>query len=794
MSKPRIGIVISTTREGRFGDKPAAWIYDIAAARGDLAVEIVDLREYPMPLFAEAASPAYVPPQDETAQRWGQKVAELDGFIFVTAEYNRAPPAALKNALDYAYTEFNRKPAAFIGYGGVGGARAVEQLRLICIELQMAPTRSGVHIGGADFIGMLMHGKTFADMPHLEATAADMLEELAWWTNTLKGPRAETASPESATPEAELLEKYKEERARRIRPEGVGQFLRTDGEFAHFLEDPYAEKRLSRLPVEEKIDVVVVGGGWSGILAARSLRQAGVDDIRIIETGADFGGVWYWNRYPGCRCDLDSYIYMPYIEEVGYMPSEKYATADEIRNYAHSICKRFDLYRHAMFQTQVTEVRWDEEQARWIVSTNRGDRLKARFLFVGNGALNYPKLPGIPGIESFKGHSFHTSRWDYDYTGGDPSGNLVKLKDKRVAMIGTGCSGIQCAAPLSEWSEQLYVVQRTPAVVGYRGNRPTDPDWAKSVKPGWTQARMVNFDGILAGIIRDEDIVGDEWTDFWAPPPPSDPNSDPAEAAAAAQRLDIEKMERVRARIDSIVKEPATAESLKPYYSRFCKRPTFNDDYLPVFNRANVKLVDTRGRGLDRITENAVVFDGRSYEVDCIIYATGFELLTISHKAGGFEIIGRNGQTIDQKWSQAVRTLHGIYAHGFPNLFFVAGMRQSAPTINFPHMVGEQARHAAAVVRRMLDADVKIMDVTPQAEADWANTIAAKSKVNIEYIKACTPSYINSEGNLTELSKQPVATAYGGGPFEYFAILNQWRERGFADDLQLVYEKDPCAA
>jgi NAD(P)H-dependent FMN reductase len=189
MSKPRIGIVMSTTREGRFGDKPALWIRDLAAARGDLAVEIVDLRDYPMRFFDEPASPLYAPPKDEAARRWGQKVAALDGFVFVTAEYNRGAPAVLKNALDYAYKEFNRKPAAFVGYGGVGGARAVEQLRLTSIELQMAPTRSGVHIGGADFIGLLMQGKTFADMPHLEPTAVTMLDELAWWTHALKAAR-----------------------------------------------------------------------------------------------------------------------------------------------------------------------------------------------------------------------------------------------------------------------------------------------------------------------------------------------------------------------------------------------------------------------------------------------------------------------------------------------------------------------------------------------------------------------------------------------------------------------------
>jgi NAD(P)H-dependent FMN reductase len=197
MGKPHIGIVISTTREGRFGDKPARWIRDLAAARGDLEVEIIDLRDYPLPFFDEPFSPLYAPPQHEVARRWGQKVAALDGFIFVTAEYNHGVPAVLKNALDYAYAGFNRKPVAFVGYGGVGGARAVEQLRLISIELQMAPTRSGVHIGGGDFMAMLMQGKSFADMPHLEPTALTMLDELAWWVHALKGAR-DAASQKAA--------------------------------------------------------------------------------------------------------------------------------------------------------------------------------------------------------------------------------------------------------------------------------------------------------------------------------------------------------------------------------------------------------------------------------------------------------------------------------------------------------------------------------------------------------------------------------------------------------------------
>ena len=188
-AKPRIGIVISSTREGRFGEKAARWIYDLASRRGDFEVELIDLRDYPMPFFEETASPAFAPPANEVARKWAAKVDGLDGFIFVTAEYNRAPTGVLKNALDYAYREFNRKPAAYVGYGGVGGARAVEHLRLINVELQMAPTRTGVHIAGGDFMGLWRGGKSFEEMPHLAQSAEAMLDELAWWTKVLKAGR-----------------------------------------------------------------------------------------------------------------------------------------------------------------------------------------------------------------------------------------------------------------------------------------------------------------------------------------------------------------------------------------------------------------------------------------------------------------------------------------------------------------------------------------------------------------------------------------------------------------------------
>ena len=585
--------------------------------------------------------------------------------------------------------------------------------------------------------------------------------------------------------DAALLEKYKVERDKRVRADGVDQFRKTEGEFARFLTDPNVAKPLERASLSETVDVVVIGGGWAGLLITARLRQRGINDFRIVESAGDFGGVWYWNRYPGARCDVESYIYMPLLEEIGHVPTEKYTTSDEIRGHAQAVARHFNLYPRTLFQTQVTELRWDEVLRRWIVTTNRGDRLQARFAFVGSGPLNYPKLPGIQGIESFRGHSFHTSRWDYAYTGGDGRGNLVNLTDKRVALIGTGCTGIQCVPPLAEWSKQVYVVQRTPAVVNIRGNHPTDPTWARTLKPGWQHARMANFEQVMLGTERESDLVGDEWSNFWEVPS-IDPDATPETIAKIVQRLDLQKMEQARARIDSIVKDPVTAAALKPYYNRYCRRPTFSDEYLPAFNRPNVKLIDTEGRGLDRITENAIVFDGKSYEVDCIIYATGFEVVTTSHRDAGFEIVGRGGTTLDEKWAEAVRTLHGVYTRGFPNLFFVAGSRQAGATVNFPYLTDEQARHSVAIVKRMLQENVKVMEVSQKAEDRWHEVIVSKSRLDVGYFRECTPSYYNGEADPKQFEKLILATVYGGGAFEYFDVLAKWREQGLFEDMEIV--------
>src|SRR5215472_13614137 len=312
-----------------------------------------------------------------------------------------------------------------------------------------------------------------------------------------------------------LRAKYREERDKRIRADGNEQYVEVKGDFSRYVDDPYVEPGFIREPLNETLEIVIVGGGFGGLLAAARLREAGVQDLRIVEKGGDFGGTWYWNRYPGAQCDIESYIYLPLLEETGYLPKEKYSFAPEILAHARRIGEKYDLYRGALFQTLIKEIRWNEEECRWLVSTNRGDLLRARYVVMSNGPLNRPKLPGIPGIDGYKGHTFHTSRWDYRYTGGDSSGGLVKLAGKRVGIIGTGATAIQCVPHLGEWAKQLYVFQRTPSSVDVRNNGETDPAWAASLTPGWQRRRQDNFNTLVAGGNQEEDLVKDGWTDIF---------------------------------------------------------------------------------------------------------------------------------------------------------------------------------------------------------------------------------------------------------------------------------------
>ena len=578
-----------------------------------------------------------------------------------------------------------------------------------------------------------------------------------------------------------LRAKYRVERDKRIRPEGNDQYVEVKGDFTRYVDDPYVAPGFTRAPLNDEVEVLIIGGGFGGQLIAARLHEAGIHDFRIIEKGGDFGGTWYWNRYPGAQCDIESYIYLPLLEETGYLPREKYSFAPEILEHARRIGEKFDLYRRACFQTQISDIRWDDAERKWTVTTNRGDRMKARFVVMSNGPLNRPKLPALPGIERFKGHTFHTSRWDYNYTGGDSTGNLHKLADKRVAIIGTGATAIQCVPYLGRYAQQLTVFQRTPSSVDVRGNRPTDPSWAESLQPGWQRRRMDNFNILVGGGHQDEDLVADGWTDIIRNlaailPVTRAETAAPEEMARMMELADFKKMNEVRARVDAVVHDPATAEALKPWYRQFCKRPTFNDDYLPTFNRANVKLVDTRGQGVEAITENGLVYDGVEYEVDCIIFATGFEVGTAYTRRAGFEVYGRDGVPLTDHWANGMKTLHGFYSHGFPNCFHL-GLTQNALTANFPHMLEEQAQHVAELVRTAMQRQAQCIEPTAEGEADWVATIKAKALLNEQFLVECTPGYYNNEGKPGP-GRGLQGEQYGGGPVEFYDLVRQWRANG----------------
>ena len=584
-----------------------------------------------------------------------------------------------------------------------------------------------------------------------------------------------------------LREKYRAERDKRLRVDGNEQYQEVTGDFSRYVDDPYVEQGYSRAPLEDEVDCIVVGGGFGGLLTGARLTEAGVKRVRIIEKGGDFGGTWYWNRYPGAACDVESYVYLPLCEELGFVPKEKYTHAPEILAHSRAIGEKFNLYEHVCFQTEVEGMRWDEDSQLWTVFTNRGDKMRAQYVCMANGPLNRPKLPGIPGIGEYKGHTFHTSRWDYAYTGGGPEGQLTGLRGKRVGIIGTGATAIQCVPHLAKGADELFVFQRTPSSVDVRANRPTDPEWAANLEPGWQQARMDNFMTLVSGGFAEEDLVNDGWTEIIR-----NLGSmvnfkgmgrlSPAEIAEKMELADFQKMEQIRARAESEVADKETAESLKPYYRQFCKRPCFNDEYLPSFNLPGVHLIDTDGHGVERFTETGLIANGQEFELDCVIFATGFEVGTDYTRRSGYDLIGRNGQSLKDKWADGIATLHGMQTSGFPNCFIIS-QAQSGFTVSFPHAMNEQAKHIAYIIQQVNESNARVVEATEDAEQEWVQEIIKMSRLSESFQAECTPGYYNNEGKPNPKSVQN--GSYGAGPVKFFKVIETWRDEGTLAGLEL---------
>ena len=615
----------------------------------------------------------------------------------------------------------------------------------------------------------------------------------------------------------ELRQKYRLERDKRVRVDGNDQYLEVKGDFSYFVEDPYIDEEISRDSLEKTFHTVIIGGGFGGVLSGARLREQGIDDFRIIEKGGDFGGTWYWNRYPGASCDIESYIYFPLLEETSFIPKRKYTDAAETLDYFKVLSDKFSLKENALFQTEVNEVKWISDEKLWFIKTNRQDSIKARYVIHANGFLNRPKLPAMKGINDYQGHTFHTSRWDYAYTGGNSNGNLNNLRDKKVAIIGTGATAVQCVPHLAAGAKKLYVFQRTPSSIDERNNSNTDIDWFNSQKSGWQKERKENFEGFLTGNFTDKDLVNDGWTEIfrtilgglikngpsklvllsWVLTAPFYKNFYKVglrtyirnkfmnfvtreDINKKVEIVDFQKMEKVRARADALVNDPKTAESLKPYYRQLCKRPCFHDEYLQAFNNDNVELIDTDGQGVKELSAEGIIHDGKEYKVDCIIFASGFEVGTDYSRRCGYQVSGIDGITLSEKWKDGLATFHGIHSKGFPNSFFY-GPGQGPMTANFTHSLDEQSAHVAYILKQLDKKNMKYVEASEEAESDWINTIISKARNMQSFQEACTPGYYNNEGKP---NTNPANNTYGGGALEYFKLLKDWRRNNKLQGLK----------
>jgi len=589
--------------------------------------------------------------------------------------------------------------------------------------------------------------------------------------------------------------KYAEEREKRLRPDGNDQYLRIAGtSLAHYIDDPYMPV-VDREPLTDHVDVALVGGGFAGLIAGARLKEADVGKVRVIDKAGDFGGTWYWNRYPGAQCDTASFVYMPLLEETGHVPTEKYAHAPEILEHSRRIGTHFGLYENALFHTEVNDLEWDARRSLWIVRTNRDDEFTAQYIALGTGPLHVPKLPGLEGIDEFEGRSFHTSRWDYEYTGGDPSGTpMSKLKDKKVGIIGTGATAVQCVPHLAKACGELYVFQRTPSSVDVRGNHPTDMEWFEREveEPGWQQKWLENFTAnqTMGFRMPKEDLVQDGWTElsrrirsriFGLPFYKMTPKN----MMAAFEDLDHEKMSEIRGRVDTIVEDEETAQGLKAWYRQLCKRPCFHDEYLQAFNEPGTTLVDTDGKGVDRITKKGVFVAGREYELDCLIYASGFEVGTDETSRNGFDVTGAKGTKLSEAWRDGMRSLHGIHVHGFPNMFILGAFQGAALISNVPHNFTESGRTIAMTIRHAMDKGAKEIEVTQKAEGTWLKLLSRGRGTRARMagmLSKCTPGYYNNEGQGGGLADQ--AMGYPRGPVAFFKYLKKWRDSGRFEGLE----------
>jgi len=638
-------------------------------------------------------------------------------------------------------------------------------------------------------------------------------------------PAADLNGPEIADG-YDYRTRYAQEREKRIRSDGLAQYIdpAESEKHGHFLDDPWVAPGT---PVNQVVPnggrsrILIIGAGFGGILMAVRLLQAGValNDLLIVDPAGGFGGTWYWNRYPGLMCDVESYIYMPLLEETDYMPKRKYATGLEIREYCEVIDRKFRLSERAMFQSDVKNVTWDSDLATWNVAIAQhprgGERsviqINADFVLFATGVLVGAKIADLPGLDSFQGDSFHTARWDYEVTGGsqaDPQ--LTKLQSKKVGIIGTGATAVQAVPHLAKWAKDLYVFQRTPSSIDVRNNRDTDPDtWKQEIAtaPGWQRKRNENFNAHMNNYdpAPSEDLVNDQWTKMRTYSALIGGRYDVtldgvADHVNMLNKLDFPRQQRIRQRAEEIVKDAETAQRLQAWYPSWCKRPCFHDEYLPSYNSHNVTLVDTHGKGVDSVTPHGISFDGTNYDLDVLIWATGYA----NHSSGSpaakahITVTGKNNRSLEDLFITGLSTLHGAISRDFPNLFF-PGPSQTAATANFAFMVDTMATHIAYIIAtasaRVTPGKRAVVEPTVAAQEGWLAKIQ-DGAIMFAGIAGCTPGYINREGQVDKLTPEEQANASRGGLFpggyqRFLDVLEAWRENGEMEGLEIEEAVSP---
>ena len=558
--------------------------------------------------------------------------------------------------------------------------------------------------------------------------------------------------PPGAVFNAEEQAKYKAFKETR---RGAADYIAMEGEFSRYLADVYSAAPVERESLTDTCEILVIGAGFAGLLLWYKLREAGFQDVRFCEKGGDVGGTWYWNRYPGIACDVESYSYLPLLEEMSAFPTMKFASGFEILEYCQSMATKFGFYDHCLFHTTVERTDWDEATGRWTVCTDRGDTMRARYVVLANGILTTPKLARIEGMETFAGQSFHTSRWDYN----------VELDGKRVGIIGTGATAVQVIPEIAKVVGQLVVFQRTPSTIDVRDQRATTREeietWSK--EPGWARARRERLSRISSGrtaLKGNDDYLSGKVADF-RERRQYDRQLSPQELIERQLNTNFRIMEQIRARVDSIVQDPKTSAALKPYYPYGCKRPTFHDEYLPTFNLPHVTLVDTAPLGVSTINAHGVVHDGIEYPLDVLIYATGFQWMATST----FNMItGRDGKTLRQKWKdEGVRTFLGLHSHGFPNLFIMSGPQGGGGQFNFTLGIEAHTDYVIWMLKTLRDSNTRVVDIRKELEIEYA-AHCREVDIATSALRDCL-SYYNGDGNA-----EPGSLAYYGGPQKWHEI------------------------